>query len=1141
MVRFTEQDVRRDCGPGAFEAGRRYYSQARVVSFARSDDMIRSSVKGSEKQPYKQTIVLSQDGAMTDIFGSCSCPVGQNCKHVVASLLHGLMVASAGGPAAVLDAEAQLARLMGASLAPPVRHQPQSPQRSMPPRPAESELPAGILAWLDDLGRAATSSGEDYPEGIQQRLIYVVRPIAQGHKLPMLGIQPISAKLKKNGGWAAGSRPYQVTNPHQPAPKHLRPSDCRILRELTVLPVEHSTKTYQLGDDSGPYLLARILETGRARWLDLEGPVLRMGSSRPGRISWQPIEDSLLVPRLEIEGGGEALAATPPVYVDPVAGLVGPVETGRPPRIAAALFRAPAVAAAVIPALNTRLSQREPDLAALAPPVPERERRSGIVPVPVLRLFTAPFPVERPLTYDRYAYGYEQFREPIAIARLAFRYGTIATALGEQKPTVTRFQDGRLIELERRPASEAAAVRLLLDNGFEPASDIRRDTPAANVRDFLPEGDDLAWLEVMYRVVPKLKAEGWDVDVAPDFPIRLLRADGDFSAEVSEGSGIDWLELHLGVTVDGERVDLVEPIVAMISSPGFTMEALERLAEDDGDPVFVPLPNGRVLAVPLGRLRPIVSAIRDLAFGSQSGNGRLRLSRHDAARLAEFEAATAGAALAWHGGEAIRDLGRKLTAQGGIPPVAPPSNFRAVLRPYQAEGVSWLSLLRDVGLGGILADDMGLGKTVQALAFLAIEKAAGRLDRPALVVAPTSLMGNWRREAERFAPDLRVLTLHGLARKALFDRIPDHDLVLTTYPLVARDRATLAARNWHVLLLDEAQTIKNPDATTTRLILSLDARHRFCLTGTPLENNLGELWSLFSFACPGLLGDRKHFTTAWRSPIEKAGDAERGRMLARRIRPFMIRRTKEEVARDLPPKTEMVERIELATGQRDVYESIRLSMHERIRTAVAEKGWARSRIIVLDALLKLRQACCDPRLLKLKSKSAAAGSAKLERLEEMLEELLAEGRRVIVFSQFASMLDLIRPRLDAAGVSYALLTGSTRDRPAAVAAFDSGAAKVFLVSLKAGGVGLNLVSADTVVLYDPWWNPAVEEQAIDRAHRIGQTKPVFVHKLVAADTIEEKMEMLKEKKAALAASLFDHDGEPTLAMTEADIDMLLAS
>ena len=563
---------------------------------------------------------------------------------------------------------------------------------------------------------------------------------------------------------------------------------------------------------------------------------------------------------------------------------------------------------------------------------------------------------------------------------------------------------------------------------------------------------------------------------------------------------------------------------------------------DDGEAVFLPLADGRVLAMPMARLRPIVEAMRELAFGMDRGVGGLRFSPQDAARLADFEAATAGAALRWRGGDAVRNLGRKLTAAGGVPPVAVPPGFLAALRPYQAEGVAWLSLLREVGLGGILADDMGLGKTVQALAFLSIEKAAGRLDRPALVVAPTSLMSNWAREAARFAPDLRVLTLHGPDRHARFEAIADQDLVLTTYPLVARDRAVLAEEEWHVLLLDEAQTIKKPDAATTKLILSLDARHRFCLTGTPLENNLAELWSLFSFACPGLLGDRKRFIVDWRTPIEKTGNAERGRLLARRVRPFLLRRTKEEVARDLPPRTQMVGRVDCEAAQRDVYESIRLSMHQRIRRAIEDKGWAKSRIVVLDALLKLRQACCDPRLLKLKTKAAATvGSAKLERLEQMLRELLAEGRRVIVSSQFTSMLDLIRPRLDAASIRYSLLTGSTRDRPAAIAEFDSGATQVFLISLKAGGVGLDLVSADTVVLYDPWWDPAVEEQAIDRAYRIGQTRPVFVHKLVAAGTIEEKMEVLKEKNAALAAALFDPDGEPTLAMTQDDIEMLLAS
>ena len=307
---------------------------------------------------------------------------------------------------------------------------------------------------------------------------------------------------------------------------------------------------------------------------------------------------------------------------------------------------------------------------------------------------------------------------------------------------------------------------------------------------------------------------------------------------------------------------------------------------------------------------------------------------------------------------------------------------------------------------------------------------------------------------------------------------------------------------------------------------------------TAMAPYLGELWSIFSFASPGFLGDLTGFNQAFRTPIEKKGDAQRGRLLARRVAPFLLRRTKEEVANDLPPKTEIVERIEMQTEQRDLYESIRLSMHERVREAISAKGFARSRIIILDALLKLRQACCDPRLLKLSKLSAKAGSAKLDRLSEMLAELLDESRRILVFSQFTSMLDLIRPKLDESGVAYSLLTGDTRDHPKEIGDFQDGRTRVFLISLKAGGIGLNLTSADTVILYDPWWNPAVEEQAIDRAHRIGQDKPVFVHKLVMTGTIEEKMEALKEKKRALAESLFDHDGAPTLAMTQSDLDML---
>ncbi|MGH7211747.1 MAG: DEAD/DEAH box helicase, partial [Acetobacteraceae bacterium] len=470
-----------------------------------------------------------------------------------------------------------------------------------------------------------------------------------------------------------------------------------------------------------------------------------------------------------------------------------------------------------------------------------------------------------------------------------------------------------------------------------------------------------------------------------------------------------------------------------------------------------------------------------------------------------------------------------------------PGCFKGTLRPYQARGVDWLQFLRVAGLGGVLADDMGLGKTVQALAHLVIEQAEGRLNRPALVVCPTTLVANWRAEAARFAPSLRVLTLHGPDRAARFPDIGDHDLVLTTYPLLARDHAALAGQEWHVVTLDEAQVIKNPAAATSKLARTLKARQRLCLSGTPLENHLGELWSLFDFLMPGFLGDSRTFQRRYRTPIEKGGDLDRRTALAGRVAPFLLRRTKAEVAADLPPKTEIAETIEMGDAQRAVYESIRLAMHTKVRRAIAERGLARSGIIILDALLKLRQACCDPRLLKLATaKAAKARSAKLERLMEMLPQMLEEGRRVLLFSQFTSMLALIEAELAERRLDYVILTGDTRDSVQPVERFQSGATPLFLISLKAGGVGLNLTAADTVIHYDPWWNPAVENQATDRAHWIGQDKAVFAHRLITVGTIEEKMETLKARKQALVAGILGGESGRALKMSEADVEELLA-
>ena len=350
----------------------------------------------------------------------------------------------------------------------------------------------------------------------------------------------------------------------------------------------------------------------------------------------------------------------------------------------------------------------------------------------------------------------------------------------------------------------------------------------------------------------------------------------------------------------------------------------------------------------------------------------------------------------------------------------------------------------------------------------------------------------------------------------------------------------LLAQDFHVAILDEAQAIKNPKAGVSKLVHGIKARHRLALTGTPLENNLGEVWSLFAFLAPGLLGDETTFRRTFRIPIEKHGDAKAQTFLSRRLKPFMLRRTKEEVATELPPKTEIIERVRLEGAQRDLYETVRALMQAKVRDEIARKGLAKSHIVFLDALLKLRQICCDPRLLRLPQARGITGSAKLERLMEMIPELVAEGRRILLFSQFTSMLALIEAELEKLKIPYVMLTGDTTDRATPVRQFQAGKVPLFLVSLKAGGTGLNLTAADTVIHYDPWWNPAVENQATDRAHRIGQDKPVFVYKLIVEEGIETAIELLKARKAALAEALFAGGAKTPLDLTEADISALFA-
>ncbi len=641
--------------------------------------------------------------------------------------------------------------------------------------------------------------------------------------------------------------------------------------------------------------------------------------------------------------------------------------------------------------------------------------------------------------------------------------------------------------------------------------------------------------------VPELEAKGWAIVVQPGFAHRPLaphawRVDiKRLGLPAREGS---WL-LTLGVEIEGELLDLAPMIADLLKRDARWLDAEAIAAIDEDAIILLHAPGGRRIEAPASILKPIVAAMVDLLTDPRRREGPLPLSDWEATRLMGLDERSG-----WqiHGDADLRLMAQKLLAAGEPRLVAPPAGLGLTLRPYQLSGLAWLQYLREQGLAGILADDMGLGKTAQALAHLLLEKQAGRLDRPALAVLPTSLLFNWQAEAARVAPQLRVLSLQGSERAQHFPHLADYDLVLSTYPLLWRDAAALTAQPWHLLILDEAQTVKNASSRAATAVRKLNARHRLCLTGTPLENHLGELWAQFDFLMPGFLGDARSFARLWRKPIETNGETLRARLLAQRVRPFILRRRKEDVATELPPLTTVTRRVQLYGQQRDLYESVRVAADKQVRRVLARRGFAGAQISVLDALLKLRQVCCDPYLVKGMAMSAEMERAKLELLSEMLPELLAEGRRVLVFSQFAEMLALIAAELDSLALPYLSLTGATpvAARGEIVQRFQQQELPLMLISLKAGGVGLNLTAADTVIHVDPWWNPAVEAQASARAHRIGQDKPVFVYKLVVAGSIEERMLELQARKLALAEGVLGSDGPQEAKFTAQDLELLMA-
>jgi len=917
-------------------------------------------------------------------------------------------------------------------------------------------------------------------------------------------------------------------------------------------------------------LIDQIVATGRAFWRSLRSArPLRAAANREVRFAWHVLPNGDQQLRCEADASlAVLLDLDTPTYIDAASATVGRLESAQPLSIVRECWQRPPVTPEEVTATNEQL-----------------QRDAG----------GAPFPTLQTLPIQKHSLSSLTARLVLSAgpaATLEFVYNGLpvdSNRLQNEHDAARQIMGGVLYEIPRDHQTERNWRARLAE--VLPGANQEREPWLEFMLRALPALKDEHWEIVTrddfpYRVAA---ADDWYGDLESDrrqgwFNLRLgVVVDGQHvnllpalahylqttlaggqtslptdattttaNTPTSSDAPIADVSVSAAAAASDAAAAACEPIAATSAgasagtapspnaAPRKTTAAGDHAGCRVGDQWLVQLDDGRYIPIAVDRIQRIANTLVELFDrDGLTKQQALSLPRSHTSRVAQLSRELNGSALRTEASD-LRALLDDFEATGGIQPLQAPPHFRANLRPYQQEGLGWLQFLRRHHLGGILADDMGLGKTVQTLAHLALEKQQGRLSKPSLIVAPVSTLGNWQQELHRFAPELDCLVLHGSRRRESFQLIDKVDVVITGYPLLQLDSEVLLAHDYYLIILDEAQTIKNPRAKVSAMARALRAEHRLALTGTPVENHLGELWSLFDFAQPGLLGEERQFQRHYRTPIEKDGHRTRARALAQRVAPFLLRRTKDAVARELPPKTEIVETIALEERQRDFYDGIRLAGHRQIQDIVRQQGLARSQITILDALLKLRQACCDPRLLEVAGAKDDVPSAKLEWLTDALPELIEAGRRVLLFSQFTSMLRLIEQRVTELGIPYCLLTGATQNRPEVIARFQSGMAPLFLISLKAGGTGLNLTAADTVIHYDPWWNPAVEAQATDRAHRIGQNKPVFVYKLIAQGTVEEKIMQLQADKHALANRLYTEGASTPTSWTAADIEALFA-
>jgi len=1109
---FTPELLEQHFTKNEWKKGTRIFNANGIKTCALDGEIIRGVVFSERSRQTRYLTRLIFNGKQRDIASYCDCYVGRDCKH-------------------------------GAALAQHYIHQ-HFDRRSI----ATSEKV--IDRWLSHF----QAQPSRYPPNSQQKsLLYFLRPNSH-NKDDFFTLEIKSSRLKKSGGWSSSlGNEYSVSALINSA--YANNDDVVVLTEVM--------RTNQFGDTIKYFdLFERIINTNRCFWhtnYDLN-EAMTLGDPLEAEWQWIALENKLHTLQLVLIQPSTSIhiiKAQPLCYFDEEKNCFGKINTNTQCDFEADLLNSPIFEEDKLPWVLNKLSMSLGD-AVQRLPKPKTEFSQSLTKPDVYLHFSTPLEANPQAGTVKVNFSYQgslvnphNESTTITLSQL-----TDNDNASDGSSSIDSSDNLSQVKLYRDLTFEQTVIDKLTTLKFITQPKAKRYT--FTNEDYLNKDKDpkfsmllqgrYSWHHFLHQELSLLKNLGWHISFADNFYFKALSTDSVFDAEIIETDDHDFFSLGLNLTIDGKKMPAFPILLGAIEQlpkSALLNREKEQLIPPDA-PIYVDLDNGDFVALRYQSVQPILKQFIELFMpNALNKDGTMELSRfqsHQTLSMLDDQGVIA------KGTNKLRALAAKLKDFQQVTSVAIPKGLNATLRVYQHQGLNWLQFLREYQLNGILADDMGLGKTIQTLAHLLIEKQQGRLNKPVLIVAPTSVIFNWANEIDKFTPQLSYQVLHGSKRHQHFGCIEafesdEHqvDIIITSYALITKDLDIYSEQKFYYLILDEAHYIKNTKTKLYQAFLSLNAQHKLCLTGTPMENHLGEFWAQFNFLLPGFLGGQRQFTKLFRTPIEKHGELERKQLLNQRIKPFILRRTKDKIATELPPKTEIIQTLRIEGKQAELYESVRLAMDSRLKDIIADKGLKRSQIEVLDALLKLRQVCNHPKLLSLEGAKKINQSAKLDYLMETLPEQIDEGRKILIFSQFTSMLALIEEELVDAGIGYVKLTGSTTKRQEVVDKFQRGEVPVFLISLRAGGVGLNLTAADTVIHFDPWWNPAVENQATDRAYRIGQDKPVFVYKYIIENSIEEKIQKIQQNKAALAKALLSEEvSDSKLSLTDDILGSLLA-